>query len=364
MFKRFSNKSLFFGMALLLLAACALPVPGVQNALRTAVPVQGGGSAALTPPAAAVSPSAWKFPNRDNTSFRTYRAHLLFTVALPDDGQQYPVMEMQDEVVTGQAEHMLISEQDSGVEMEIIVIGDKAWMRSAGGNWLLIGSDQVEQIVTSPESYLPDFTDAHWENAGTVTADGLQLYHYVLDLTQYIEQAEASNWFYTASSVVPELAGATYAIDEGKSEVYVLPGGLIFKSFYTLAGTATLADGSTKKVQMHNVFEITDVNADIQITPPPKSEGASAEAPFPLPPNATVVASTQGMQIFSVPGATLDEVMAFFDENLPAAGFTITNKFGSAESGYTMTISGNGKTYTTIVAADEGAVSISIMNGG
>lgn len=369
MFEKFGSRTLFLGLALLLLVACALPglgsptaAPPTASAGQPSPAVDNG--AATTPQTMAVSPSAWKFPNRDNTSFRTYRTHLLFTVALPDDGQQYPVMEVRDEVVSGQAEHMVLSGQGDGGPMEVIVVGDKAWMRSGDGNWLLLGGDQVEQIVAAPETYLPDFADAHWENAGTVTLEGLSLSHYVLDLTEYIAQAEANNWFYTASSVVAALAGATYTIDEGKSEVYVLPDGLIFKAFYTLTGTATLPDGSTKKVQMHNIFEITDVNADFQITPPPESEGASVNAPFPLPPNATVVAGMQSMQIFSVPGATLDEVMAFLEENLPVAGFTITGKLGSTDTGYTLTISGNGKTYTAIVAAEGGSVSISIMGGG
>ncbi len=377
MFQHRANFWVLLGLVLLALVACAAPALNAPAPTAVATPIpaeQQRPPAPTTPPNAAAStaqppaasnPAAWVFPSKDTAAFRTFRSRLVYAVALPDEGKQYTLMRMDAEVVAGEAEHDVLTQQDDTAEqIELIQVGENAWMRSAGSPWIMVSSDQIKQALSQPEDFVDDWKDMEgWEYVGAEQAEGQDVLHYTLNLSAYLQQADAEDWFYSAAANVPELQGATFALEDAKVDVYTLPDGMIFKTFYTFTGQATLPDGNTTKVEIHSTYEIFDINADIQITPPAEAGGLS-EAPFTLPEGAKAIGGMQGIQMFQVPNTTVDAVITFLETNLPNEGFTVSGKMGDATNGYMLTVSGNGETFAVTVSPEGGDVVISIMGGG
>ena len=353
-----------------ILVACALPSAdsseratdsAPQQTQRPAGPTSVAGSTAAPP--AESAPASWRFPGEDATAFRTFRSHMRYTVALPDAGKQYTLMDMQTEVVTGQAEHMVISQLEGETQVEIILIGDKTWLRSAGSPWMMMTSDQIAQTIASPNDFMQYWGDAEdWQYAGAEQADGKVVRHYTLEVSAPLSQVNADDWFYSAAANVSALQGASFSVETAQADAYVLDDGTLVKIFYVISGKARLTDGSDQRVEVHGAYEITDVDTEIQITPPVEAADL-AEAPFPLPENAGVAGGMPGVQVFTVPDTTVDDVLAFLEAHLSEAGFTMSSKMGNAASGYMLTVEGNGAKYAVTVSPADGDVTISIMGG-
>jgi len=359
-------------LMLAVLLACALPAKTSSNDNPAGeVSPQPERPAAATPmagstlaPPAESNPAAWRFPGEDAEAVRTFRSRMRYTVALPDVGKQYTLMEMRAEVISGQAEHAIIMQQEGKAQVEIVQIGNQAWMRSGDGPWLMVTSDQIARVLSSSDDFLQRWGNAEdWQYAGAEQVDGKAVYHYTLDFSAALPQVNADDWFYSAESSVPVLQGASFAAKTAQADAYVFKDGTLFKIFYVIGGEAKLADGSTQAVEMHSAYEIADINADIQITPP--AEAASlTEAPFPLPENAVAAGGMPGVQMFTVPDTAVADVLAFLETHLPGAGFTVSSKMGSAANGYMLTVEGNGATYAVTISPAGADVAISIMGGG
>jgi len=72
------------------------------------------------------------------------------------------------------------------------------------------------------------------------------------------------------------------------------------------------------------IFEVLDLNSGITIELPAEAE--VPETSVPLPEGATLQSAFAGTLVYGVSGATLDDVVAFYDEALPQNGFTVTQR--------------------------------------
>ena len=337
-----------------------MPADVAVGTQRPPGPTPAAGEVTPHPPAAS-APSQWRFPGSNSTAFRSFRSHMVYTVTLPDEGKQYTLLDMQAEVIPGRATHEVLRQQEDQTPVEIIQIGNQAWMRLGDEPWMMVSSDQIAQAVAAPQDFVHIWQQSKdWQCVGKETASGQEVWHYTLDFSDASRLGNAADWFYSAAASVEALKGASFAVNQAKADVYVLPDGTLLKVYYLIAGEAHTADGQTRAVEMHSAYEIFDVNADIQITPPAEAAHLT-EAPFPLPENATAMGGTEGMQVFTIPNTTVSDVIAFLEAHLPEQGFTMSNKMGDASSGYMLIVEGHGATYAVTVAPEGTGVTISII---
>jgi len=131
------------------------------------------------------------------------------------------------------------------------------------------------------------------------------------------------------------------------------------RAFYRVEGQVE-QNGKQVPVEVTVTTTLSNLNGNIQITPPPVAEGT--KAPVPLPPSATLTMQMGTSSVYTVPDMTVAQVMQFFDQAFAQQGYKVTTKIGDDQNGWTLQVTDpQGKSHMLMVAPEGGKVTITII---
>lgn len=241
---------------------------------------------------------------------------------------------------------------------EMVQIEDTAWVRF-GDEWFYMTGMEVDDPTEDLEGFEQAFpADAPWERVGTETVSGMRTVHY----TAEVPSEALTAWF--DSTLEDSLTGIDVPftdaeIDRVSADVYVTEDDLLVRGVYHIVWRAQY-QGSPVTVSQEITYELEGINLGITIEPP---EMPAVQSTVPVPEGATLSASMAGMKTYAVSGMSVDDVVAFYVEALPASGFTVTSSFTQPGQGGFIEAAQDGTTYTVMVFAEDGDVMVTILEG-
>ncbi len=307
------------------------------------------------------SPDAWVLPTESN--LRSFHKYESMVVVLPNQGKQYRVYEVESDYVQGQGAREIVKENGQ-VVYQSITVGKRVWIGSNGA-WVAITEDAAPN---DPADTLSVFIPAsawggEWKPQGTMSVEGLTAQRFVMDST-------ISSWSLLGDALVgelqsvPELQGIShFRVQRSQGEVLVLSDGTMIKADYRLQGEAE-KDGQKIPTIIEFHMALSNINMDIQITPPPEVAGASAQNKLiPLPEGAQLQMQTDNASMYRVP-EPIAQVMQFFDQALPQQGYQVLSKNGSDTTGWLLEVkTPQGVTYTVVIQqGDDGTTNVMITH--
>ncbi len=298
----------------------------------------------------------WLLPE-ESTILKSFHQEMIVHVKAA--GKAYDLYKIETDSVRGQASRQVIVQNGQPV-MEMVSVGGTTWYR-AGDEWISVPSSQN---VDNPEALVADAMDseladpAHWKANGTGTVEGMKVYRYTYNASQ--DLAAMNQDWQGLLMEIPQLSGATNArVTKVQGEVSVLQDGTMVSAFYRVEGQVE-QNGQQVPVEVTVTTTLSNLNGDIQITPPPGAAGA--KAPIPLPPGATLEMQMGASSIYTVPDMTVAQVMQFFDQAFAQQGYKVTTKVGDDQNGWTLQVTDpQGKMHMLMVASQDGKVSITIV---
>lgn len=242
-------------------------------------------------------------------------------------------------------------EKEAFPEVEMIQIGEKMWINTPQG-WILF----TQQAEYDPESDLQDFQQSlsisGWQRVGSEQVNGFQTDHYRVEISSSSEETEALPGFL---DMLQQFGAAEYdfRLERIVGDAYVTSDGLLVKAELEQQWHVA-AQGEEGRWIEKFTFELEGVNLGITIEPPTTEE---VEEPVPVPPGAVRTGVFGPTRTYQVADMTLQEVVAFYQDALPANGFTIEQ---SLNNGQLLTVSKGGKRYTILIGPLGGNVNIAI----
>lgn len=272
-------------------------------------------------------------------SLDSYRADFKMTFeGTTDSGAEEWVFEMNAEHVRDPfAQRIVFQGADVGGIFETIQIGDQQYMLLGDGQCM--SSSVGEGEAMDMELFEPDEVIGGLENIHRSlpdeTVNGVLCRHYTFD---------ESSVFWTGLSHV-------------EGEVWVaVDGDYVVRYVMQADGTDPT---SQKEGHIEWEYEVRDINTSITIEPPADCEAAASD--FPIMPDATDK-TTLGSMVMYESASSFDDVLAFYQEQMPANGWTDTGDSfinpGSAMLSYTK----DDRTATVTLSGEDGAVSVIIMS--
>ncbi len=353
----------------LLLAACG------GGGGREAAP--GGGEAAAPPtptftpapptptptpvPTPTPTPEARSFLSpQEATGLQSYRMRARMTVENRTRGEAIPVMELQvEEVREPPASRVTIrfrSDPEAPMaEMEMVTVGDQIWVRDPEqGTWMMGTGDSAQDFgaylaTEDPEVLIQQYLN-RLEKVGTETVSGVKADHYRFETTDPLLLGP-----FSGPNPATDWISGTWTPLRVQVDLYVAEDGLIVREEILVEGTVATEDGASVDAAYRYEMEVYDLNAPIQIEAPE----VTVEAPIPLPPGAQLTMSMGGFQTYTVADRSLEEVEAFFLQELPAQGYEVTKD----ELTGTLQVKGKGVEITLFLSQEGNQVQINLMGG-
>ena len=270
-------------------------------------------------------------------SLDSYRAN--FKMAVTDTaggGTEEWAYEMDMEVVRDPfAQHMVIQGVAAEGVFEMFQIGDQRYISLGEGQCI---STSAEGEAMDAEMFEPGDVIGGLSNARRVRPDqdvnGIRCRHYKFNETALVWRG----------------------FSKAEGEVWVaVEGEYVVK--YTLQ-----ADGkdpaSGKEGHLDWVYEIRDVNEPISIEPP--AGCGAAESEYPIMPDATDMTTMQNMVTYTS-ASSLDDVLAFYKEQMPANGWSETGDSFTSEGTAMQSYTKEGVTVSLTLTEQDGKVSVLIM---
>jgi len=270
-------------------------------------------------------------------SLDSYRAN--FKMAVTDTaggGTEEWAYEMDMEVVRDPfAQHMVIQGVAAEGVFEMFQIGDQRFISLGEGQCI---STSAEGEAMDAEMFEPGDVIGGLSNARRVRPDqdvnGIRCRHYKFNETALV-------W-----------RGFTKA----EGEVWVaVEGEYVVK--YTLQAEGK-DPASGKEGHLDWVYEIRDVNEPIPIEPP--AGCAATESEYPIMPDATDMTTMQNMVMYTS-ASSLDDVLAFYKEQMPANGWSETGDSFTSEGTAMQSYTKEGVTVSLTLTEQDGKVSVLIM---
>lgn len=270
----------------------------------------------------------------------SYRSHFKMTFEGTTDGEAETwVYEMDMEAVRDPfAQRVVVQGALVGESLEAVQIGDQQYFVLGEGQCISSSADEDEMMDT--EIFEPDDVIGGLENARRVRPDeqvnGIPCRHYKFDETSVV-------W-------------GGFAHAEGEIWIAV-EGDYVVR--YTLQADGGNPVTGDDEGHVEWEYEVRDVNEPIAIEPP--AGCAAAESDFPIMPDAMDM-TTMGSMVMYTSASAFDDVLAFYQEQMPANGWSSTDdSFVSADTamlGYTK----EGRSATITLGTEDGAVSVLIMS--
>jgi hypothetical protein len=202
------------------------------------------------------------------------------------------------------------------------------------------GSTDEFSDVIETDDVLGEIEDA--EYVGEETIDGVATFHYRFDESD-VEQEEG----------LDDMEGHVYISQELGYVVQLVVDG---------TGEVDLFDtGEMQNSAIHMEYQVRDVNADIVIDPP--AACADAGSDYPVMEGATDLATMAGFASYKI-GAPLADVVAFYDGEMAALGYTPAEEQMVFEETAILTYSQEGKTVNVTITEDDDLVSVLITSEG
>ena len=244
-------------------------------------------------------------------------------------------------------------------QVELIQVEDQMWVR-VGDQWLLAAQQEPPSVDQDLESVLQITALGDLEPQERVTVNGFETVRYHTEWNAAVIDEPATFGFLDSFLAA---FGAREDVDIQPEQVvldiFATDDDLIVKAVYQIQHHVTQNDQSATLVE-EIVFEVQSINTGITIEPP--ADAAATTLDIPLPEGATLQSMFAGTYVYVVPGATLDDVVAFYDEALPQNGFTITQRVVMSGQGGLLQAEKEGRVYQVVIGADaEGQTSITLL---
>lgn len=256
-----------------------------------------------------------------------------------DDGATEEALEMDVEFVRDpHAERVTVRTAESDGAVEFIQIGDR--------QYFVLGEDQCMSSsvgdeeafsagIPSPDEMFGGLSGAH-RVLPDETVNGVLAQHYTFDKAA-LENASDVTWA------------------EGEAWVAV-DGGYVVRFAMRAEGKEPTTG---HEGQYEIVYDLEQVNAPLDIQAPAGCDSAALEFPTML--DATDIASMGEMLMYNT-SSSLDEVLAFYQEQMTAAGWTSTGEPFISEDTAMLTFSKEETTATITLTVEDGKVSVIIMS--
>jgi len=271
-------------------------------------------------------------------SLDSYRAN--FKMAVTDTaggGAEEWAYEMDMEVVRDPfAQHMVIQGVAAEGVFEMFQIGDQRYISLGEGQCI---STSAEGEAMDAAMFEPGDVIGGLSNARRVRPDqdvnGIRCRHYKFNETALVwrgfSKAEGEVWMAVEGEYVVK-----YTLQaEGKDPA------------------------SGKEGHLDWVYEIRDVNEPISIEPP--AGCGAAESEYPIMPDATDMTTMQNMVTYTS-ASSLDDVLAFYKEQMPANGWSETGDSFTSEGTAMQSYTKEGVTVSLTLTEQDGKVSVLIMS--
>lgn len=226
-------------------------------------------------------------------------------------------------------------------EMELIQIGTAMYMNTGDGDWIAMQmSPEDVQDQFGWDTDPRDFAYGDGKYVGVETVNGYEAKRYHYDESEFGDLGFGE-------------------VDESSSDVWVAKIGngadalsvivKVSSSFKGVDVAGTEWSGGMR-------VDVTDINEPVVIEPPEGVEPPGMPDDVPLMDGATNVQSVMGMNSFEV-DATVEEVTAFYDEEMVANGWTL----GESALPEMRTYTKDARTATLIVEAKDAGCSVTLM---
>ncbi len=241
-------------------------------------------------------------------------------------------------------------------KLEIVQKENKIWFKM-GDTWISGQAPEQQNNIQYGEEirfYTSTELGTGWKKVGTEEINGFKTVHYRNENVPY--EAEVSpffpwyNWFASPGEqpkvTVKRITADVYISDKNFAVKEIIHWDVDLEH-----------GGKTEHAQTELITEILELNPDITINIP--EEKAGQNAPIPLPGEPTSVMATQGMWIYAIPGTTVENVVAYFNTELPKQGYNVQSN--PMMPGMLTMTTPEGKTYTVTVTEEGNNVHVMIQ---
>ena len=268
----------------------------------------------------------------------SYRSHLKMTFEdTTDSGTEQQVLEMDIEYVRDPfAQHVVIRSGDTDESFETVQIGDQQYIVVGEGQCISssAGEDAMDTEFFKPEDVMGGLENAHRVRPDE-TINGIPCQHYAFDETSML--------------------GGDFASAQGDVWIAV-DGGYVVKYVMQAEGTDPESQ-QTGHIEWE--YEIRDINTSITIEPPPGCEATESE--FPIMADATNMTTMSGMTMYES-ASSFDAVLAFYQEQMPANGWSETGDSFTAPGNAMLSYTKGESTANITLSGEDGSVSVIIMS--
>lgn len=271
----------------------------------------------------------------------SYRSHFLMTFDGSTEGEtEHWIMEMSMEYAREPFAQRIVvqgGEIGLGEGFESVQIGDQQYV--VFGEDQCISSSADAGDATDMEIFEPDDIIGGLENARRIQPDeqvnDILCRHYAFDETSV-------GW-----------AAFTHA----EGEVWIAVDGEYVVKYILEAEGKDPASQEEGHIEWE--YEIRDVNQPVTIEPPAGCEATESE--FPIISDATDMTTMGGMVTYES-GSSFDVVLAFYQEQMPAEGWSDTGDSFTSPGTAMLSYAKDGRTATVMLTEEEGTVSVLIMS--
>ncbi len=137
------------------------------------------------------------------------------------------------------------------------------------------------------------------------------------------------------------------------------PGNYVVKYTFQATGSDKFFGSSNSEGTIKWDYEVTEVNQPIMIQPPENCGGAAED--IPMMSDAQDQAAMGGMSTYSTP-SKFAEVVAFYEKEMKARGWTETEGSGMSTEGMSMkSFTKDGRTVQVVITEDTSSGKTSVM---
>lgn len=192
-------------------------------------------------------------------TLNSYRVRQVFKVEAKDGSESDEMVVLEEWVREPPAQHVVIDGPDEGFDVEMVYIGDKAWVKM-GGTWVETTSEGAEGMnFVSDLDITPD-VGSDMRLAGRERVNGVDCKHYTFDSENFAITDP------TEGAMTMHLQGDVWIADQGGLPSIVVRERIQYDGYFMpIPGAST---SSAVDVVTYFERDVTDINKPIDIRPP------------------------------------------------------------------------------------------------
>ncbi len=244
-------------------------------------------------------------------------------------------------------------EEDGSMSMEIYMVDGMSYTYMDEMGWMsssAMGDDAFSQGFFSTDDMIQDLPKSARRSLLPQNINGISTWHYTFDENDFEEEG----------MIIEVASGEMWIARDGDYPV---------KMIIDVTGTEVAGADSEAAIFFENgsfklEYELMDVNGNFTITPPEEalSGGGSSDIGLPMMDDAEVQLSMEGM-INYYTAVGVQDVVAFYKDNLPAEGWAIDDSFEMVtEDSAMLSFKKDNLDLSLIIGVeDDGRVSVTLM---